>query len=570
VRLKLESETKDYEQFLAAAPVYWRKNILPPEGDRFIVVEVFHQDIRVALRNLTIANAIRRLEPAHLVVVTGTDEMWRDALKMEFDVGLVEEFARAYGASDVIDIFGLASREAANPGSAELKLSFHNGPVPTRPPIDDATLERNAEATFCRLDLIPRLPQDYANDERYQRRRAFGRAMSTMYETLFAAGTPVAFVTSHVDYDQWGLGLESARRANAPVVHVQVTGSAKAYALFPETAVGLPTFRAELTRQIGTFYESQIWPQRERLRSNAELVAWRSKANLGRPSWWRGGAAASVEIANTVERTQLRAHGMAQLGFDPDKPVVAVFNHAVCDALWTNHEIFADLADWFEQTVEYARKATEANWLFLDHPSQALYDRTGFFQALAGRHTDARHMAFRRSKTITKNMLWSLTDLGLTVRGSVSNELPAYGIPVIQAGWSEWSACGLSRVAEDQESYWKLVESAIVAIKAGEQLITPEQVQRARLWLWFYRAGADVVSPLIPHWEVWPADVLLRTLHVTMRYVESDGDQLFAAVERMWRRREPLLTRFDFTEDMSTVVVPRTREATGSVPHVLS
>ena len=179
-------------------------------------------------------------------------------------------------------------------------------------------------------------------------------------------------------------------------------------------------------------------------------------------------------------------------------------------------------------------------------------------------------MTFRRSRTVSKNMLWSLTDLAITVRGSVSNELPAYGIPVIQAGWSEWSACGLSRVAEDQESYWKIVDASILAIKNGEQLITEEQVQRARMWLWLYRAGADVVSPFLPHWEVWPADVLLRALHVTMRYVETDADPLFAAVERMWRRREPLLTRFDLAGDVSTVAIPRTREAVGGVPHVVS
>ena len=354
VRLEVrqEVETKDFEQLLAAAPVFWRKNVLPPEGDRFIVVEIFHQDIRVALRNLTIANAIRRVEPAHLVVVTGTDEMWCEALKMEFDLGLVEEFAQAYGASDVIDLFALANREAANPGSAELTLSFLKGPAPKRPPIDAASLDINADATFCRLDLVPRLPDGYADNPRYQRRRAFGEAMSTMYETLFAAGTPVALVTSHVDYDQWGLAVESARRAHVTVVHTQQTGSAKAYALFPETTTGQPTFRAELTRQIAAFYEERVWSQRERLHLNAELVAWRAKANLGRPSWWRGGAAASVEIGNAMERTQLRAHGMTQFGFDPARPVVAVFNHAVSDALGTNLEIFPDLAAWFEQTVD--------------------------------------------------------------------------------------------------------------------------------------------------------------------------------------------------------------------------
>src|SRR6185312_13422871 len=137
------------------------------------------------------------------------------------------------------------------------------------------------------------------------------------------------------------------------------------------------------------------------------------------------------------ERARLRTHTATRLGFDPDKPVVTVYNHAVSDALGTNRELFPSLADWFEQTADFAARTPEAQWLFLDHPSQALYDGTGFFARVAKKH---RGLTFRASTSLSKNALWSLTDLGVTVRGSVSNELPAYGIPVVQAGWSEWSS----------------------------------------------------------------------------------------------------------------------------------
>ncbi len=144
------------------------------------------------------------------------------------------------------------------------------------------------------------------------------------------------------------------------------------------------------------------------------------------------------------------------------------------------------------------------------------------------------------------NFLWSVADLGVTVRGSVSNELPAYGIPVIQAGWSEWSACGLSTVVDDVDTYWKTLGDTISAIRHGEATISEEQVRRARLWLWLYRSGADVVTPLVPQWEVWPADTLLKTMRATFRHIEADADPLFTAVERMWTRQEPMLTRTDF------------------------
>ena len=154
-----------------------------------------------------------------------------------------------------------------------------------------------------------------------------------------------------------------------------------------------------------------------------------------------------------TERREVRGHVLARFGFDPDKPVIAIFNHAVSDALGTNVELFEDLGDWFERTAEYAADRTDSNWLMIDHPSQGLYDVTSFFDRLAAQYEDRPHMAFRPSRAISKNALWSVIDLGVTVRGSVSNELPAYGIPALQAGWSEWSACGFSRTAARQWSW---------------------------------------------------------------------------------------------------------------------
>jgi hypothetical protein len=238
---------------------------------------------------------------------------------------------------------------------------------------------------------------------------------------------------------------------------------------------------------------------------------------------------------------------VTRLGFTADRPVITVFNHAVSDALGTNRELFGSLADWFAETAAWAAGHPEAQWLFLEHPSQALYDSTGFFSALAKQYKKEDHLVFRPSTALSKNALWSLTDLGVTVRGSVSNELPAYGIPVIQAGWSEWSSCGLSTVVDDREAYFKTLEQSIDQIREGVDLVTPEQVERARLWLWLYRSGTDVVTPVVPQWEVWPVDVLLKTIRATFRHIESDADPLFDTVARMWNRREPMLTRTDWS-----------------------
>lgn len=529
--MKVEADADEFDRLLEAAARYWQDNLPIADPRRVVVVDALHQDFRVLLRTLTVANAIRRLEPSRLVVLTGTDDLWRDALWDSFDVTAVVRLARAFGADEVLDVHELVEQrlDEGSPVPADLDLEM---------------LQRYALATVCRLELIPYPPED-PDDPRTVAALRRAAVFAEIYGDLISHETTVALVTSHVDYDQWGLATEAARRAKVPILYTQCTGSLKAYALFPEAASGERALRADLTRAIGGFFASHVWPHRDVLRPAAELVAWRAKANLGRPSWWRGGAATTLDLRGAADRAAVRAHACAQLGFDRSRPVVVVFNHAVSDGPGTNRETFGSLAEWFTETVAYARETTGVNWLFLDHPSQIRYDRTGFFASVAAANADRPLFAFRPSGELSKNLLWSMVDVGLTVRGSIGAELPAFGIPTIQAGWSEWSACGVTMVADDRDFYWKLLGATVDAITRGERVVSDEQIERARLWLWFYRSGADVVSGLVPAWDCGVGTDLARLLRVYLRHVESDGDPVFTAMGRLWSRREPVLTRFD-------------------------
>ncbi|MFM6852190.1 MAG: hypothetical protein ACKOVB_24125, partial [Terrabacter sp.] len=152
-----------------------------------------------------------------------------------------------------------------------------------------------------------------------------------------------------------------------------------------------------------------------------------------------------------------------------------------------------------------------------------------------------------------RNSLWSITDLAVTVRGSVSAEFPAYGIPALQAGWSEWSHLGFSRRADSPDDYCSALEACVRDLVAGVALITPEQVRRARLWLWFYRSGADVTTPLVPHWEVGQGEALHQLVTTSMNHVEDDADPAYVSMRRLWERRDPVLTRMDLGLDSSAL-----------------
>ncbi len=546
-------ELTNFDPFLGVASSFWANNVLEP-GERIILVEAMSQDLRVTLRNLVVANALRRIEPARLVVYSGADEDWNQIVWTYFNLAEISAMAMAYGAEQVFDAHELVDRRVAGE-TVDLTVAGVDlgGELPDSQ-IPEAVFDQIVDATTCRMARVARMDETEEMQAKYRQVRARSVEFARIYDALLENNEVVAVVSSHVDYNNFGLAVESALRHDVPVLFTQSTGGLKAYGLFPEKLpAGLP-IRAGMTQQVGEFFEEHIWRNRHLLERASELTMWRAKATLGRPSWWRAGRSySSVDLRGSDDRSVLRTYAARRTGLDPTKPVVSVFNHAVSDALGTNVEAFGDLGEWFEKTADFAAQHPEVNWLFLDHPHQAMYDASEFFARLAARHADQPHMLFMRSLDLSKNFLTALTDLVLTVRGSVSNEYPALGIPALQTGWSEWSQCGFTAVADTPEDYYRMLGEHIDSLLAGEVLITPEQVERARLWAWFYRSGSDVPSMLVQQWQVGEGDDLFELLTINMLQTESDGEAAFTSVRRMWQRREPFLTRIDWRHDQETI-----------------
>lgn len=546
-------ELTDFNPFCETASTFWRVNVLP-ENERIILVEAMSQDLRVTLRNLTVANALRRIEPARLIVYSGADEDWNQIVWTYFNLDEIRQMALAYGAEVAFDAHELVDRRVQGTAEELMVAGVDLGGELPESKIPPEAFDQIVYATACRMARVARLDDTPEHEAKRAQVEARSHEFARIYDALIERNDVVALVSSHVDYNNFGLAVESALRHDVPVLFPQSTGGLKAYALFPEKLPpGLP-IRAGLTEQIGTFFEDHIWANRDLLARSRELTMWRAKATLGRPSWWRAGRSySSVDLREADERSVLRTYAARRIGLDPTKPVVSVFNHAVSDALGTNVEAFADLGEWFERTADYAAEHDEVNWLFLDHPHQLMYDSSEFFPRCAERHAAHPHMKFMRSMELSKNFLTALTDLVLTVRGSVSNEYPALGIPALQSGWSEWSQCGFTTVAETPEEYYRLLGEHLRGLLTGETLITAEQVERARLWAWFYRSGSDVPSGLVQQWQVGEGDELFELLGINMLQTEADAEPAFTAVRRLWRRRDPFLTRIDWRHDAETI-----------------
>lgn len=566
-------ELTDFDDFLDAARTFWRTN-LPPDGERVILVEAMSQDLRVTLRNMTVANALRRVEPARVVVYSGADEDWNQVVWTYFNLDEIRQLCEAYGAAHVMDVHRLVDARVAGGDLDDDEFRVFGldlgGDLPASA-IPDDEFARIVDATTCRMARVPRMADEPGLQAKRGTVEARSHEFARIYEALFDRFDVLALVSSHVDYNNFGLAVEASLRHDVPVIFPQSTGGLKSYALFPEHHRAGEPIRSSLTRRVGEFFEETVWPLREELRDAAELTVWRAKATLGRPSWWRPGAThSSVDLRGHGDRSELRRFAARRLDLDPSRPTIAAFSHALSDALGTNVEVFADLADWLEQTAEYAVEHPEVNWLFVDHPQQAMYDESGFFDRLAERFADTGNLRFVRSMDLSKNFISALTDLVVTVRGSVSNEYPVLGIPAIQCGWSDWSDCGFTEVAESVEEYFALIDRAIEGLLSGRPLMTPEQIERARLWSYFYRSMTDVPSGLIQQWPVGEGDRLFDLLAINMKHMETDAEPAFVAVRRLWQRRDPFLTRVDWLgspddiRDRVATVTPVRPPATGA------
>ncbi|GGJ91820.1 hypothetical protein GCM10010123_22040 [Pilimelia anulata] len=524
-----------YQRFLDEAHVYWCGQLAAPHADQVVLAEVGHPDPRVLLRVLTLANAVRRLHPARLVLLAGADG----------EPPELGPLAAAYAADEIVDIAGRTERRV----TALAARAAGGGPPDAAhaltPYVDTGHRRRTRGPLTARRRTAPE----------YRLAGLRARARAAVYEDVLAVGRPVALVAADTTDDGAGLAVRAARRAHVPVLAVQPRGGLRAYCLFPGHSPPDAPFADALEPLLAEYFAGRVWARRAELAPAAEHTAWRARRGLGRPA---GLLPDAVELATAAQRRQVRAHVAARYGLDPARPTVVVGHRPVTEAPTGPA---AEVADWYARTAAHARDLPAANWLLLDHPAQD--DRTGSVAALAAAHAGADHLRFLPGRALSRNALLALADLGVVLHGRLGPTLAGYGVPVLAAGRGPWTGCGLALPAADVADPGGLLGECVAALRAGRSPLPPDAVARARLWRWLADAGGDVASGLVPPYELWPAEHLLRALTAHLRHVEPDAEPVFAAVERAFTQRLPLLTRVDLPGGPE----PARRPAPAAVPH---
>lgn len=182
---------------------------------------------------------------------------------------------------------------------------------------------------------------------------------------------------------------------------------------------------------------------------------------------------------------QTRAGIVTKLDLDSRKPTAVVFSHVLWDAnMFFGRDLFADQEEWFVETVRAACANDRVNWLVKLHPANVWKRRRDGVSGELDEHVAIReqigvlppHVTLLDPDTdISTWSLFDVTDVGVTIRGSVGFELPCLGKPVLTAGTGFYSDRGFTVDSDTRDDYLAKL-ARIEEIPAP----TPEQVELAR------------------------------------------------------------------------------------------
>lgn len=123
--------------------------------------------------------------------------------------------------------------------------------------------------------------------------------------------------------------------------------------------------------------------------------------------------------------------------------------------------IFKDYYEWFIETLKFARKNKEVNWIFKQHPSFDFYPVKNVSFKKIFSNLPKNLVYIDEKNQIDTRSLINCADLVITCSGSAGFELPAMGrIPVIIAGDSKYVNLGFTLNPKSKKEYFKFLKKA--------------------------------------------------------------------------------------------------------------
>jgi len=234
---------------------------------------------------------------------------------------------------------------------------------------------------------------------------------------------------------------------------------------------------------------------------------------------YREGRWFNRKFLHTGKSIKSAADVRRQLDLDPSKKTVVVFSHVLWDAtFFYGKGLFEDYESWLVETVKAAVNNPRVNWVIKLHPDlvwKLKYEKArGKLRDLlvieAASGALPPHVKLVLPETdIDTYSFFEITDVCVTVRGTIGIEMACRGVPVLTGGTGRYSGLGFTVDSDSPQAY--LDRLANIEALAPMSL---EERERARRY-------AYAVFRLRP-WQMRSFEMLRRPLGETGHPLDMD------------------------------------------------
>lgn len=149
-----------------------------------------------------------------------------------------------------------------------------------------------------------------------------------------------------------------------------------------------------------------------------------------------------------------------EFGISPGRPFIFVMLHAFNDHPHSHfgEMLFKDYYDWFVQTLEFAGKKTNVNWIFKEHPTAALHPTRDISLKDHFRKCPDHITFLDRDSSFNSKSLLHICDAVITVAGTCGIEFAAAAaIPSLLVGPTFYSGFGFTLEPKTKAEYFEIL-----------------------------------------------------------------------------------------------------------------
>lgn len=180
----------------------------------------------------------------------------------------------------------------------------------------------------------------------------------------------------------------------------------------------------------------------------------------------------------------------SRLHLDPAKPTAVIFSNVLWDAnMFWGRDLYPNgSVEWLVETVRQAISNTAVNWIVKVHPAN-VWKMQQANMSVTYNDMEALKKEFNvlpphvqivfPEENVNPLSLFAVTDVGITIRGTVALELPVLGVPVITGGSGRCSGFGFTYDPATCEEYETLLRRV-----QDIGPLSPQQVRVAKLYFW--------------------------------------------------------------------------------------